>query len=143
MHEASSTYIDGSIGGTWAIIIVAVLALAFLIAAVQIANVKQDKDGRHAGDPSEEGPVPGQPVSPGHWAAGGVPGVEPEEYPDHRGHEPIVVPGSVAGGEAAGPARPGGPSPMDLSGGPVPAPRSGGDQAARSQAAAGGTEPGR
>jgi hypothetical protein len=86
MVEAGQT--TATTGEIWAIVIVAVLALAFWLTAIMLADRSQVR----ASGPQ----VPGEsgPAGSGSWVAGGVPGVQPREIPGEAEHEPVVTPGA-------------------------------------------------
>jgi hypothetical protein len=82
--EAANT--TASTAGIWAIVIVAVLALAFWLMAIILADRSQVRASGRAGIAGEPGPA----VS-GAWAGGSVAGAQAPEIPGEAVHEPIVV----------------------------------------------------
>jgi hypothetical protein len=94
MVAASQT--TGSTGGIWAIVIVAVLALALWLTAIMLADrsqVRASERARLAGDVrSGRG---------GGWVGGSVPGERDVEIPQQAVHEPIGTPVTGTGGTGA------------------------------------------
>jgi hypothetical protein len=91
MVAASQT--TASTGGIWAIVIVAVLALAFWLTAIVLADrsqVRASGRARLAGDV--------RPVRGGGWVGGSVPGERAVEIPQQAAHEPIGTPVTGTGG---------------------------------------------
>ncbi len=84
MVEAGQT--TATTGQIWAIVIVAVLSLAFWLTAIMLADRSQVR----ASGPQ----VPGEsgPSGSGSWVAGRVPGVQPPEIPGEPKHEPVETP---------------------------------------------------
>ena len=136
MFAASQT--TGTTGGIWAIIIVAVLALAFWLTAIVLADRSQVRASGRARLAGEIGPVPD-----GTWADRSVPGERAVEIPQQadeavpQGEKPTRT--DIPAQPAAHPAEAGRPE--------MPRQRTGDtDQAARSRAVpdpAGDDEPGR
>jgi hypothetical protein len=91
MIAASQT--TGTTGGIWAIVIVAVLALAFWLTAIVLADRSQVRASGRARLAGEIGPVPG-----GTWADRSVPGERAVEIPQQAAHEPTGAPVTAAGG---------------------------------------------
>jgi hypothetical protein len=100
MVAASQT--TGTTGGIWAIVIVAVLALAFWLTAIVLADRSQVRASGRARLAGEIGPVPG-----GTWADGSVPGERAVEIPQQAAHEPTGTPVTAAGGTGAPGEHPG------------------------------------
>jgi hypothetical protein len=94
MVAASQT--TGTTGGIWAIVIVAVLALAFWLTAIVLADRSQVRASGRARLAGEIGPVPG-----GAWAGGSVPGERAVEIPQQAAHEPTGTPVTGTGGTGA------------------------------------------
>lgn len=95
MVLASQT--TGTTAGIWAIVIVAVCALAFWLTAVMLADRSQARASgraRLAGDT--------RPALGGAWAGGSVAGARAPEIPDEAVHEPVVTPAGTPGAEARG-----------------------------------------
>jgi hypothetical protein len=82
--EAANT--TASTAGIWAIVIVAVLALAFWLVAVILADRSQVRASGRAGIAGEPGPA-----LSGAWAGGSVAGAQAPEIPGEAVHEPILV----------------------------------------------------
>ena len=100
MVAASQT--TASTGGIWAIVIVAVLALAFWLTAIVLADrsqVRASGRARLAGDV--------RPVRGGGWVGGSVPGERAVEIPQQAVHEPIGTPVTGTGGTGAPGEQPG------------------------------------
>jgi hypothetical protein len=119
--EAANT--TASTAGTWAIVIVAVLALASWLTAVIFADRSQVRASGRAGVAGEPGPA----VS-GAWAGGSVAGAQAPEIPGEAVHEPIVVhEAGTQGGQAGDQAAPPGEAPTRAD---IPAqPTAGGEHA--------------
>jgi hypothetical protein len=94
MVAASQT--TGTTGGIWAIVIVAVLALAFWLAAIVLADRSQVRASGRARLAGEIGPVPD-----GAWADRSVPGERAVEIPQQAAHEPTGTLVTAAGGTGA------------------------------------------
>ncbi len=141
MVEASQT--TTSPAGIWAIIIVAVVLLAFWLSAILLADrsqVRASGRARLAGD---------WPASSGAWAGGSVPGERATQIPEEVAHEPI---GTGPPARRRGRRRPAKPARADVqapaaAGAAMPRQRTGdADRAARSRAGQGtpdDEEPGR
>jgi hypothetical protein len=111
--------------GIWAIIVVAMVALAFWLTAIMLADRSQVRASGLAR------------VSQGTWAGGSVPGGQAEEIPNTAVHEPVAVPGRPAGDDSV----PEGEVPTRAD---LPAQRTGdADRAARSYARPADEDPGR
>jgi hypothetical protein len=93
--EAANT--NASTAGIWAIVIVAVLALAFWLTAVILADRSQVRASGRAGIAGEPGPA-----LSGAWAGGSVAGAQAPEIPGEAVHEPILVQEAGAQGGRAG-----------------------------------------
>ena len=78
MIEAANT--SASTAGIWAIVIVAVLALAFWLTAIILADRSQVRASGRA-----------RPALTGVWTGGSVAGAQAPEIPGEAVHEPIVV----------------------------------------------------
>jgi hypothetical protein len=91
MVAASQT--TASTGGIWAIVIVAVLALAFWLTAIVLADRSQARASGRTRLAGDVGPVPG-----GTWVGGSVPGERAVEIPQQAVHEPIGTPVTGTGG---------------------------------------------
>jgi hypothetical protein len=76
----------GTTAGIWAIVIVAVLALAFWLTAIVLADRSQVR----ASGPQ----VPGEPrrTGGGGWAGGSLAGANAPEIPGEAEHEPVETP---------------------------------------------------
>jgi hypothetical protein len=94
MVEAAKT--TGSTADIWAIVIVAVVALATWLAAIMLADRSQVRASGPARAPGEAGPV-----GPGSWAGGSVAGARAPEIPGEAAHEPVRTPGRPARDESA------------------------------------------
>jgi hypothetical protein len=81
MVAASQT--TASTGGIWAIVIVAVLALAFWLTAIVLADRSQVRASGRARLAGEVGPVPR-----GAWAGGSVPGERADDEAVSQGERP-------------------------------------------------------
>src|SRR6266702_5171036 len=90
MVEAVQTTVSPA--GIWAIVIVAVVLLAFWLTAITLADRSQARDSGHALPPGETGPAPD-----GAWAGGSVPGGRASEIPGEAVYEPIGTGGRHAG----------------------------------------------
>ena len=130
MFAASQT--TGTTGGIWAIIVVAVLALAFWLTAIVLADRSQVRASGRARLAGDVAPLPG-----GAWARGSVPGEVAADEAVPPGEEPT---------RADIPAQPGA-HPAEAGQHKMPRQRTGdADRAARSHAAPGTAddeEPGR
>jgi hypothetical protein len=124
LAEAQTT---ASTGAIWAIIIVATVALAFWLIAINLADRSQVR---------ASGPAPAPAGAP---AGGRVSGEQAEEMPNTAVHEPLGVP--AQGRPAPDESAPEGDIPTRAD---LPAQRRGdADRAARSHAARDDEEPGR
>jgi hypothetical protein len=90
MVEAARTM--ASTGAIWAIVIVAVVALAFWLVAIYLADRSQVRASGRARAAT-------WPVYQGAWAGGSVAGAQDVEIPGQPVHEPIVTPGGHAADE--------------------------------------------
>jgi hypothetical protein len=152
MVEAART--TGSPAAIWAIVVVAVVLLAFWLAAVMLADRSQVRTSGRARMLGAVGPVSGGAVSGGTWTGGSVAGQRAEEIPGEPVHEPIGAPGGRPADGAAPPGETPTRADIPAQAGqpadgrrPLPAQRTGdADRAARSHARPGtqeDDEPGR
>src|SRR5258707_15651908 len=90
MVEAARTM--ASTGAIWAIVIVAVVALAFWLVAIYLADRSQVRASGRARAAT-------WPVYQGAWAGGSVAGAQGGEIPGQAGHKPPGAPGGHTPGE--------------------------------------------
>ena len=94
MVEAART--TASTGAIWAIVIVAVVALAFWLVAIYLADRSQVRASGRARAAT-------WPVYPGPWARGGMAGDQAVQVPEQAVREPADARGRHARDEAAAP----------------------------------------
>jgi hypothetical protein len=124
LAEAQTT---ASTGAIWVIIIVATVALAFWLTAINLADRSQVRASGPARAPE------------GTWTGGSVSGEQAEEIPNTAVHEPLGVP--AQGRPAPDESAPEGDIPLRAD---LPAQRTGdADRATRSHATRDDEEPGR
>jgi hypothetical protein len=123
--EAANT--TASTAGIWAIVIVAVCALAFWLTAVILADRSQVRASGRA-----------RPALTGAWTGGSVAGAQAPEIPGEAAHEPIVVQETgTRGGPGGDEAVPPGEVPTRTD---IPAQRAEGGQRAMPRQRAGDTD---